>query len=159
MHGFVHRLPSDDAGGGRFDEAGFAGVDVPFTIHGTTQRVDDATDGGISHGNLGDFTGSGDRRSFLDFVTGTHQYGPDVIFFEVEGNTDGSIFKFEQFAGHGVFQAVDAGDAIANLQHGSDVGDFEFGVVLLDLLLDNAANFVWSDRCHNVCPSFFIVRW
>jgi hypothetical protein len=37
------------------------------------------------------------------------------------------------------------------LQHGADVGNLDFLVVLFNLLPNNAANFVWSNADHFSC--------
>ena len=49
--------------------------------------------------------------------------GADGVFFEVEDLAHGAVLEFEQLAGHGVAQAVDAGDAVADFDDGADFGD------------------------------------
>ncbi len=53
--------------------------------------------------------------------------------------------ELEHFAGHGFGEAVDAGDAVADLDDLTDLGDFQLGGVTFDFLLDDAGDFVGFD--------------
>ena len=47
----------------------------------------------------------------------------DRVFFEVEDLAHGAVLEFEQLAGHGALQAVDAGDAVADFDNRADFAD------------------------------------
>jgi hypothetical protein len=53
--------------------------------------------------------------------------------------------ELEQLAGHGVGEAVDLGDAVADLDDSTDVEHVELGGVLLDLLLDDGGDLFGPD--------------
>lgn len=72
----------------------------------------------------------------------------DGVFFEVEDLTHDRALvglELEEFAGHRVRQAVDAGDAVADLDHASDLGHLELAGELLDFLTNNAGDLVGLD--------------
>ncbi len=56
-----------------------------------------------------------------------------------------AVGELEQLAGHGLVEAVHAGDAVAHRQDGAGLLDGELGLVALDLLADDAADLVGSD--------------
>ena len=63
----------------------------------------------------------------------------DRVLFEVEDLAHRAVLELQQLAGHRVAQAVDAGDAVADLDDGADLAD-------PDLLLearDLAASGCW----------------
>ena len=56
--------------------------------------------------------------------------------------------ELEQLAGHDLFQAVNFGDAVADLDHRADFGDGDAGFKVLDLLPDDFVNFVCFNWFH-----------
>ena len=63
--------------------------------------------------------------------------GADVVLLEVERDPDDAVLELEPFEGDAVLQPVDAGDAVADLEHGADLGEVGLDVVLLDPLLED----------------------
>ena len=55
----------------------------------------------------------------------------DRVLFEVEGQAVDAAGELDHFAGHDAGQAVDARDAVADLEHAPDLAD-------VDLRLDTA---------------------
>jgi hypothetical protein len=53
--------------------------------------------------------------------------------------------ELKQLAGHDLFQTVNFGDAVADLDHGTDLGDGNARFKVLDLLPDDFVNFVCFD--------------
>ena len=47
----------------------------------------------------------------------------DIVGLEVEGHALGAVVELDHLAGLDVVEAVDAGDAVADRQHGADFGD------------------------------------
>jgi hypothetical protein len=62
---------------------------------------------------------------------------PDVVLLEVEGDADDAVLELEPLEGDAVLEAVDAGDAVADLQHGADLAEVGLDVVLLDPLFQD----------------------
>ena len=61
----------------------------------------------------------------------------DVVVLEVEHEAHQAAGELEQLAGHGALEAVDAGDAVADAEHGARLGREGGLLVVLDLLLDD----------------------
>ena len=61
----------------------------------------------------------------------------DVVLLEVERDTDDAVLELEPLERHAVLEAVDARDAVADLEHRPDLGEIGLDVVLLDLLLED----------------------
>ena len=74
--------------------------------------------------------GAADVVAFAEQEVVAEDDGADVVFFEVEGER-GDDFAglgggdLEHLAGHRLLEAVDAGDAVANLEDGADFFDIE----------------------------------
>ena len=49
--------------------------------------------------------------------------------------------KFQQFAGHGFFQTVNAGDAVADFNYRTYVIDAQINLIVLNLLFYDRRNF------------------
>ena len=58
----------------------------------------------------------------------------DVVLLEVEREADDAVLELEHLHRDRVLEAVDAGDAVADLEHGADLGEVGLDVVLLDPL-------------------------
>jgi len=52
----------------------------------------------------------------------------DLIFFEVHGDAGEAVREGEQFAGHDLIEAVNAGDAVAEGDDGADFVDLRFWI-------------------------------
>ena len=52
-----------------------------------------------------------------------------------------SCGKSKQLPGHALFQAVDAGDAVANGNHRAGLGEFDLADIPFDLALDDLTDF------------------
>ena len=68
-----------------------------------------------------------------------------VAFLEVEDEALHVVGEREELAGHGVGETVDAGDTVTHREHGARFLDREARVVALDLLANDAADFVGAD--------------
>ena len=69
----------------------------------------------------------------------------DIVGFEVEGHALGAVVELDHLAGLDIVEAVDAGDAVADRQHGADFGDLGVGVEIRDLVADDAGDFSGAD--------------
>src|SRR5262249_49380243 len=84
------------------------------------------------------------------------QHGADLVFLEVERDAKYIVGKRQHFAGHDLFQAVDAGDAVAHADDRADFLDRNGLLVIFYLLAQNLADFVCLDVRHS-CPSFLSI--
>jgi hypothetical protein len=130
----LHRLALDHAGRHRLDVPELVRRDRALAVDRLAERVDHAADQGVADGDAGDVAGRIDRVAFLDLVVGAEQHRAHVVLFEVEHHADDVAGELEQLAGHRVLEAPDAGDAVADGQHGADGLELELGLVALELL-------------------------
>ena len=93
-------------------------------------------------------------RAFLDLLIFAEQHRADLVFFEVHRDAGNIVAELDQFARHDLLQAVDAGDAVAHRDHRPDFGNVDRAFVILNLLAEDAGNFVCSDVSHNLVLSF-----
>ena len=108
---------------------------------GCAEGVDHAADQRVAHGDLGDLAGALDDVALADRLEVAEEHDADVVLFQVEHQAHHVVAEVEQLAGHGVLQAVDAGDAVAGLEHGAGLGDRDLLVEALDLLADDLTDF------------------
>ena len=92
--------------------------------------------------------GALDLVAFLDLGVVAEQHGADLVFFQVHGEAGNAVRELEQFAGHDLFETVDAGDAVAHRHHRADFIDGDLGFVIFDLLADELGNLVCLDLSH-----------
>jgi hypothetical protein len=100
-------------------------------------------------GNLRNLARALDHVAFANGLELAEECDADVVLFEVEHQADDAFAEVEQLAGHGVFEAVDAGDAVAGFEHGAGFGHRDFLVEALDLLADDLTDF-FSANLHVV---------
>ena len=70
-------------------------------------------------------------------LPGAEQRHADVVLFEVERDADDAVLELEPLERDAVLEAVDARDAVADLQDGADLAEVGLDVVLLDPLLED----------------------
>ena len=113
------------------------GLDGPFVVERLAQRVDDAADQRLPHRHLQHPAGALDGVALLDERVLAQQHGADVVLFEVEHEARDVVRQLEHLGHERVAQAVDARDAVADLQHRADLVDLDLSLVVLDLRLQD----------------------
>jgi hypothetical protein len=138
LEGGVDRLPAGHPGRHPLDRPGQRRQNRPLAVARVAERVDDPADHAVADRHPKQVA----RRTHL-FPLGNLQVlaeddDADGVLFEVEGDAaDLAVGELDHFAGHDAAQAVDAGDAIADLEHPADLVDVELAAVFLDLLSDH----------------------
>src|SRR5579875_3648044 len=92
------------------------------------------------------------RLALADLLPLAEQRRPDVVLLEVEGQPDDAVLQLEHLHRHRVLQPVDAGDAVADLQDGADLGEVGLDVVLLDPLPEDRGD-LFRSQLHALAPS------
>ncbi len=159
LHRLMHRLALDDARRHRLDQASLAGFDISLAVDGLAQGIHHPTEQGITHGHGGDLAGGLDGAALLNAPALTHQHHADVVVLEVEGDAFGAVFELHQLTGHHLLQAIDPGDAVADLQHGADIANRYRLVVIGDLLLKDRADLVGADGNHGWISPKGVIWW
>ena len=124
------------------------GGDGALVVDGLAECVDHAADHRIAHGHAHDLAGALDLVAFLDFGVVAQQHGADLVFFQVHGEARHVVRELEQFAGHDLVEAVDAGNAVADGHDRADFVDSNLGFVVVDLLADELRDLVCLDLSH-----------
>ena len=101
------------------------GLDGALAVDGLAERVDHAADQRFAHRHRHDAAGAADFVAFLDLRVIAEQHGADLVFFQVHGDAGDVVRELDQLARHDLFQAVDAGDAVAHRDHRADLGDVD----------------------------------
>src|SRR5690606_6018190 len=143
---FLHRLAADHARGLHLDLSEGLRLDRAPAVDGLTEAVDHATEHRLADGNLGDAPRPLDLIALPDVLVGTHDGDTDVVFLEVEDQAAHAVGELDELTGHRLGQAVHAGDAVADREHGADFGDLD--------LLSEFPNFVLEDAADLVRPDF-----
>ena len=113
------------------------GVDRALAVERVAERVDDAADERLADGHAGDAAGAAHGLALLDVLPVAEERGADVVLLEVEREAGDAVLELEHLQRHAVLEAVDAGDAVADLEHGADLGEVGLDVELLDPLLED----------------------
>ena len=115
--------------------------DRSFSVQGFSERIDHAPPEGITDRDLRDLAGALDLVAFLDALIFPEDHDADVVRLEIKDEPHGSLMKGDEFAGHDLVEAVNAGDAVTDLQYVADRLHFKFGLVFLDLFFDRLRDF------------------
>ncbi len=130
----LHRLADDDARRHHLDLSRRGGLDRAPAVHRPAERVDHAAEHGGAGGHLEQPAGPADLVAFLELEVVAEDGGADVVLFQVEHQARHRLTglrggELEHLARHRRLQAVDAGDAVAHLEHGADFRDVGRGDV------------------------------
>ncbi len=145
LHRLMDRFTGDDAGRLDFHLAVVVGLDLALAVDGNADAVDHPADQRLADRNLDDALGALDGVAFLDVVGFAENRGTDVVFFEVENHAHDIAGELEEFAGHGLVEAMDAGNTVTDGDDGSGFADLDLATEGFDLLLDDRADFFCSD--------------
>ena len=102
----------------------------------------------FAHRNRHDAAGAANLVAFLDARVFAQQHRADLIFFQVQRDARNAALELDQLAGHDVFQAVNARDAVAHRNHRAGFGDVDRLFVVLDLLAQHARDFIRPNLSH-----------
>src|SRR5262249_32932641 len=128
------------------DRARLLGRDRSFAVDGLAQGVDDPPDQGLPDGHLRDAAGALDDVALADQAIVTEEHGADVVLFEAQDHADDVVREVQQLPRHRLLEAVDAGDAVAHLDHPADLGEIHLGLEPLDLAPDDLADLARLDH-------------
>ena len=140
----VNTLSCDNAACHPLNLAILCGLYRALAINGLPQRIDHTSSHGITYRNLNHPAGSPDCITFIDVPGASQQNHTHVIFFQIQYHAVNFTGKFQQLTLHGIFQSMDTGNTIRNLDYRTHVGYIQGGCISLDLILDNRTNFFWS---------------
>src|SRR5262249_39499702 len=109
------------------------------------EAVDHAAEQPAADRCVDDGAGALHRIAFLDVAVVAEDDDADVVGLEVERHAANAAGELDHLAGFHLVEAVDAGDAVADRQHGADFGHIGFDAEVLDLLLEDGGDFRGAD--------------
>ena len=107
-------------------------LDRPLAVERVAERVDDAAEHALADRDAHDLAGAPHRLALLDELPLAEERHADVVLLEVEGDADDAVLELEPLERDAVLEAVDARNAVTDLQHRADLGQVRLDVVLLD---------------------------
>ena len=127
-----HGLPLDHARSLELEGSPLGGLDRTLAVERVPERVDDAAEHSLADRDAHDLSGATDGLALLDELPLPEERNADVVLFQVERDADNAVLELEALERDAVLEAVDARNAVADLQHGADLGQVRLDVVLLD---------------------------
>ena len=118
------------------------GRDGALVVERAAERVDDPAEQRLADRHLDHASGGLDRVAFLDALGVAQDDRADRLLLEVEGHAEDVAGELEQLGRQRVAEAVDLGDAVADLDHGADRAGLDAGVEAVDGGLDDAGDVV-----------------
>ena len=120
----------------------------PLPSTGCAERIHHAPNQRFAHRHGHNRVRALDDVAFLQLLRFAEQHHADFFFFEVQRDAENVVRKSEHFAGHDLFQAMNARDSVADADDRADFVDRNGLLVVLNLLAQNLADFVCLDVRH-----------
>ena len=114
-------MAADDAGRDFLDRIGDVALDRAFAIDRLAQRVHDAAQQPLADGHLQQLAGGADFVAFFELGVVAQNDRADFGLFEVQRQAGDAVAEVDHLVEHGVGQAFDLGDAVADLADDADV--------------------------------------
>src|SRR6185369_12069152 len=111
--------------------------DRAFAIDRLAERVDHAAKQRVADRDRNNAAGAFDGVALFDFLELAEEHGADALFFEVQCHAVDAVRELEHLAGHRVFDAVDACDAVTERDDAADFGHIDVDSVAADLIPDD----------------------
>ena len=137
----LDRLAVRDARRVVLDRTRLRRLDGALAVDGTAERVDDASDHGLADRHLHDLARALYLVALFDFRVAAEDNGADIVLLKVQDQTVNIMTEIEQLAAHGLLEAVNMRDAVADFDDRSDIIHIEVHIVVLDLVLDDGGYF------------------
>ena len=123
-------------GGGSLNGTSFRRGHRPLSVQGIPQRIEHATENGVTHGHAQQLPRAADFVTFVDVEIVAENDHADGVLFQVERQPVHSAGKLDHFTGHHAGKPIYAGNSVADFQHAADFADVNLRLVLLNFLLD-----------------------
>ncbi len=121
-------------------------LDLTLAVDRLAERIDDASQHDFADRYRGDATGAPHAVAFFDLRVRAHDHDADVVLFEVERDSLQSVGKLDELGRSHAAQSVDAREVRPDLDDRTDFVFLDLGLELLDLLFEDAGNFVSVDH-------------
>ena len=116
----MHWLATHDSRSLNFYTTNDAANDVALTVDGLAQRVDNTTQQCVANRNRQDASGCFYWLAFFNAIGISENYSTNGVFVEVQSETNGAVFKLEQFVYCAIGKTRHAGDTVAHFCNTTD---------------------------------------
>lgn len=141
-HRLTDRLTLQHGGGLQLEHATLVGLDLAQAVDRRAQRVDDAAEELVAHGDREHVAGAADLLALFEGVELTQNDGTDLGVLQVQRHAEDAARELQQLVGHRRGQAADVGDAVAGVGDDTDLFDGGLGGVALGVALDRATDLI-----------------
>ncbi len=145
LHRRIDRLTGDHAGRHQLHRLALLGVDGALAVDWLTKSVDDPTDEGLAHRDLGDAARGADLVALFDLVVGAHDDDADGVLLQVQGQARDATGELHDLTRLHAGEPVNVGDAVADVGDDADIFAEDRDVKFLDLLLQQLGDFLALD--------------
>ena len=146
-----------DARGDDFHRSPLGGHHRPFAVQGISQGIEHASDDRLADGNGKQLAKRPYFIPFLNLQVIPEDNDADAVFFQVESQPAHPVGELDHLIGHDARQAMDAGNAVAHLQHRADFADIEVALEVLEFRLNDGSDFI-SAKLHRFDPLIWFLR-
>ena len=115
LHRLVDRPPTADAGRDLLNRIGRVTPDRTFAVYGLPKHVHDPPQQALAHRHLQELAGGASFVTFLEVGVIAKDDHADFGLFEIQDQAGDAVAQVDHLVEHGVAQAFDLGDAIAEL--------------------------------------------
>ena len=119
----LHRLARDDARSLELERPALVRLDRAAPVERVSERVDDTAEQGLADGHARDAAGAAHGLALRDVLPLAEERRADVVLLEVEREPDDAVLELEHLHRDRVLEPVDAGDSVADLEDGADLGE------------------------------------
>src|SRR5204863_8257881 len=112
-----------------------------LTVDRIAARVDDPAQEPLADRHIDNRAGALDRVAIANAAVVAKDDDADIVDFEVEGHALHAVRELDHFAGLHRVEPVDAGDAVADRQNLTDLGDIGLAAEIGDLLFQDRGDF------------------
>ncbi len=131
-------------------------INRSLAVNGLSKRIDNTTQHTVPNRYLNYPAGGFYLISLADCRGIAKQYRTNVVLFQVHNHAVYISGELKKFALHGIFQTVNTGNAIGNLDYGTNIGYNQLCTVSFDLFFDNRTDFLWF-QIQSLVPSFCVI--
>ena len=136
LHGGVHRLAVQDAGGRGLDGPVVRGADVALAVDGLAQGVHHPAQEGVAHGHPGGLPAAADGIPRPDLLAAAEEHAADALAPQVLHHALDAAGEEQDLAVADVLQSADGGDLIPHGEDGAGLLGRSSGVPGLNGLPD-----------------------
>ena len=108
--------------------------DRALAVDRDAERVHDAAEQRVADRDREDAAGRGDELALFDLVGLAEHHRADVVLFEVQREAERAALELEQLVDRRVGQPGDTRDAVADLEHATDLLALDRRLEALDVL-------------------------